>query len=318
MSARNPERKTPANGLERWKQEVEDKRHRDAMLARWMESERILGILRSITSHMEPFNEEAISSWYYGVEKRSFDPLTTGVHKASLWFHDRFPEHAYRYGNAFLQESIGGGQYRPILLNTDFFAAMLGGEPALGHQVVFFPAENTFYFKDTRLNAFCPATPGKLQVLASNYLVKCAEACTNKPIMIALLDTFRRPDMLLSITQKAKIILEVEQSFFEGPHGRVRYIHGHRISPADEPGHHLFVQKALVSQPDATMTMSEAHCRYAEFCHREHLPTLASSSFRKIVPDLIDSAFSLRLRHDIPTAAGKQTHGWIGLACQRE
>jgi len=240
MSARNPERKTPANGLERWKQEVEGQRHRDEMLARWKESERILGILRSIPSHVESLSEDAMSNWYHGVEKRSFDPITTGVHKASLWFHDRFPEHAYRYGNAFLEEPIGAGQYRPILLNTDFFAAMLGGEPALWHQVVFSSAENTFYFKDTRLDAFCLASPGKLQVLASNYLVKCAEACTNKPTMIALLDDFRRPDMLLSITQKAKIILEAEQSFFEGPHGRVRYIHGHRINPADADTIYLF------------------------------------------------------------------------------
>src|SRR5438093_11373494 len=66
------------------------------------------------------------------------------------WFADKFPEPAQQYGAAFLEgtwtDADGLKHFIPAYLNEDFFAAILGGDKRSGHRVVYFPAENTFYF----------------------------------------------------------------------------------------------------------------------------------------------------------------------------
>lgn len=72
------------------------------------------------------------------------------------WFADKFPEQAAQYGAAFLKgtwtDTDGLKRFIPAYLNKDFFAAIFGGDNRLGHHVVYFPPEDTFYFFDYRVD----------------------------------------------------------------------------------------------------------------------------------------------------------------------
>jgi len=274
MSFSEFDRGIPSTRLQKQKLESAAIQRRNDMFARWRESQRILDILRSIKPSQDDLTPENIAHWYGSIE--NFDWLgSPAVESPSLWFNIRFPVEAERYGNAFLEEKTEFGQCRPLFCNVDLMGAILGGEQSLGHQVVYCPDEGVFYYKDPVLDAFAPTTAAKIQLLASNYMVKCAESFGNKVTILPLLDNFRRVDVLKGIINKAKVILQAENSFFSGPQGMTRCIDGHRITPTTEPAHQQFVKRVMERLPGARITTSEAHARYVAYCNREHLPTMA-------------------------------------------
>ncbi|MFZ4776924.1 MAG: hypothetical protein ACOYM3_16265 [Terrimicrobiaceae bacterium] len=299
---------------------------RDQIAERWQESERILGILRTIKPEPQSISDESMLRWFNNVKQQDFfltdpsdqySPYARRIESPNLWFHLRFPEQAKRYGNAFLEETTDGGVC-PVLLNTDIFGAILGGEKGLGHQVVFCPWESQWYYHDPVVEAFCPTTTAKLQILASNYLIKCAECFSNKATITPLLDDFRSPNILQAITYRAKSILEADRTFFEGPNGRPRYIEGHRIDPTSEPLHRLFLKEVMVRQPGALLTVRDAFRHYSELSRKKHLPALRMVEFKNEVSAIIHEEFNIRLRHDVEGEDGRATHGWRDLSCTFE
>ena len=287
------------------------------MFARWRESERIANILRSIKPTQDELTAEMMDEWYADIEGLDWMG-SPDVESPNMWFHLKYPVEAERYGNAFLEEKTEHGQCRPLFANVDFLAAILGGEKGLGHQVVYSSDEGTFYFRDPVLDAFVPTTLAKIQLLASNYLVKCAEAFGNKVTILPLLDDFRKSSILQNITSRAKTVLEADKSFFHGPQGHTRCIDGYRVDPTSEAPHRLFVQKVMVRLPGARMTVSEAYSQYARFCRINHLPALRMVEFKNEVSAIIHEVFNIRLRHDLPGEDGKATHGWRDLTCTFE
>ncbi|TSA33865.1 MAG: hypothetical protein D4R65_07080, partial [Verrucomicrobiaceae bacterium] len=250
MSYNDFERGITSEQLKKQREHEQSMTRRDDMVRKWMESERILGILRPIQAHTEPVNQIIINDWYTTVEKRPFGTVTD-VNRPSTWFHTRFPEIAEKFGPAMLEEVKDSGPFgmsarcNPVLLNKDFLAAALGGDRGLGHMVIFYPPEKRFYFYDPRVLAFCPATDEKIQLLASNLLVKAAEACSHKVDTRPLVDEFRKPAILRQIVKLAKTILQSENTFFEGEHGKARYIDGKLGQPSDQSTCILFVKNVI-------------------------------------------------------------------------
>ena len=289
------------------------------MQSRWIESERILGLLRQISARPEPVNQGRMTSWFNGVDRHTFRS-PENVDSPSIYFSTRFRDQAKRFGPPFLEELQGNiipgasATCVPIVLNSDFFGGCLGGEAALGHKVIYYPSEDTFYFFDPKLEAFFPVSEAKMQLLASNYLLMAAQACSRKVNSRVLIEDFRKPSVLREITTKAKSLLEAAKSFFVGPNGYVRYIDGRRVDPTEEPAHRQFVQEVIASLPGAAMTISDMSLRYTEFCRLEGLPALTPPEFKRVVPDLIVEFFNVRLRHDIPDLNGRHQHGWMGLS----
>ena len=107
---------------------------------------------------------------------RTNDEVFESTNNPNDWFTAKFPEQAQQYGSAFMEgtytDANGLKRFIPAYLNEDFFAAILGGDKELGHQVVWYPPEATFYFFDYRVEAFCVTTEEKLKVLLSNYLIR--------------------------------------------------------------------------------------------------------------------------------------------------
>ena len=81
------------------------------------------------------------------------------------------------YGAAFLEhaylDSDGWDRVSVVGMNDDFFAALLGGDRKLDHQVVFYVPEQQWYFYDCRFGCFVPTTEEKLMILLSQYLIHC-------------------------------------------------------------------------------------------------------------------------------------------------
>ena len=194
------------------------------------------------------------------------------------WFIDRFPEQAEQYGPAFMEgtytDANGLTRTIPAYLNDDFFAAVLGGDRSLGHQVVWYPPEGTWYFFDPQVEAFCPTTEAKLKLLLSNYLIRCSQDCSGLVDIENLVVTFRQDAVLQRIVDKAKALSETDRLFFQGKDGQRRYIDGKYIEPNEEPSYRLFVKKTIVREPQATVSLQDAFHRYYEFCRAHQMPPL--------------------------------------------
>ena len=314
MSYLDFERGVSAESLRRQREIEAAERVRSDMTQRWKESERILGILRTISSI--PVDIAGMDQWFSRVRKLGSE-MDHEPRTPNEWFQVRFPEVVRQFGRAFFNEAkpnLHGTQVEiPLILNEDFFAAILAGERRLGHRMVYCPGDG-FWFYDPRVDAFCPTSDSKVELLLSNYLVKCGEALDPFADTRLLFTEHRRPSVLNRIVNKAKTVIETDQRFFEGANGQTRYIEGKRVLALLEPSPQLFIKSAVARQEGALMSASEAYLAYAVYCDRNNLPKAEYSVFKTSAGELIYERFQLRLRHDIKTDTGTSTHGWKHVA----
>ena len=112
---------------------------------------------------------------------------------------------------------------------------------------------------------------------------------------------------------KAKALLEADRLFFQGKDGQRRYVDGKYIEPNEETSYRLFVKKAIVREPKATVALQDAFHRYYQFCRDHQMQPLTRQEFKELVAEVIREEFNLGLRHDIPGDEGKHRHGWRGV-----
>jgi len=240
----------------------------------------------------------------------------------NVWFASRFPEQTEQYGPAFMegtwQDEDGLRHFIPAYLNEDFFSAILGGDKRLGHQVVYQAQEECWYFYDYRVDAFCTTTDQKLQLLLSNYLIRCSQACGALVDVSNLVVAFRKPEALAKIIDKAKAVLQADRCFFEGKYGHRRFIDGKYIDPRDPPAHEQFIKHAIVPEPSGTITLTDCYHKYFGYCRQNGTPPPTRVEFQAVVAAAIRSAFNIGLRHDVPGPNGKQANGWIGIAYRQD
>lgn len=238
------------------------------------------------------------------------------------WFTERFPAQVEQYGPAFMEGTFQDGnglkRWVPAYMNEDFFAAIIGGSPELGHQVVYYPQEDTFYFFDYRVDAFCPVSEEKLKLLLSNYLIRCSQECSSLVDITPLVVKFRSEESLKGIIVKAKAVLEADAGFFQGKDAHRRFIDGKTIDPNEEPSYQQFVKKAIVREPQGKVTLADAFHRYYQFCKDNQMKPLTRQEFKQLVAEVIREEFKVGLRHDVPTETGKQGHGWFGVRLDAE
>lgn len=266
--------------------------------------------------------KEALISSSLRFRMPSYSHNSTGAVNANEWFADKFPDATQQYGPAFMEATVpdvdGVARFIPAYLNEDFMAAMLGGDKRLGHQVVWCHQEETFYFYDCRVDAFCPTTEEKLKLLLSNYLIRCSQECGALVDITNLVVKFRQDDVLTKIVTKAKAVLEADSDFFSGKDGKRRMVNGKVIDPNEEPTYMVFVKRGIVRQPEAKLTVADAFHRYYKFCKDSGNQPLTKAEFKSLVAEVIREEFKIGLRHDIPNQDGKLNHGWLGIDCRME
>ena len=314
MSYRDFANGLTAAQLKHQRQQREDLDLQSAMLACWRESERILGILRSMSS--VPATTEGVEAWFSGVKNSAQNrPLLEQAQSwtPTCWFSSKFPDAKERFGDAFFEETVVGIQgrlvTRPAIINEDFFAALLGGERRLGHRVVYLPGEG-FLYHDPKVDAFANTSDQKVQILLSNYLVKCAGDMGANVESSLLVKDHRRPSVLAAIVNRAKTVLEAHPRFFEGSNAARRYANGRVLQPATVSAPEDFIHNAFTRAEGGSVIVGEAYQEFLRYCQMGNLTRVEFTEFKRVARELVLEKFQLGLRHDIRTPEGRQTHGW--------
>jgi len=230
------------------------------------------------------------------------------------FFSQRFPDQTKLYGPMFFgsQEFMDGRRvFIPEAINDLAFAAILGGDHHLGQQVVWYPQEAAFYYRDFRVDAFCPTGEDKLRLLASNWIIRCSEACNATSAKGVL--KLRTPKIMDGVITTAKAMLMADAQFFSGKYGRRRYVGNKYIEPNEEPLYRVFVKEGIVQAPGAKLVEQDAFHRFYEFSRAHGAPALKRADFRSLVAEVIREEFNLGLRHDVLGDDGRQHKGWVGI-----
>ena len=241
------------------------------------------------------------------------DGLRESINDPNSWFVFRFPQEARVYGVPFLElrtvDQDGLTHVNPAYLNDDFFAAVIGGNK----QTVYFEPEQQFYFYDPVPDAYCPTTSAKLQLLLSNYLIRCAEDCGPLVDVTNLVVHFRKEEVLERVVRKAKVMNLCDDQFFMGEKGARRFVGGRIIKPTDKPSYELFAEKHLKREDCAALTVTETFARYYSFCRKHNIPPLTRADFKSMMIECVREHFDVNFRKDVPSRAGKVTQGWFGI-----
>ena len=310
MSYLDFERGVSAESLRRQREVEAAERVRSDMTQRWRESERILGILRTVSSIPEDI--AGMDQWFSRVRKHGSETAHQ-QRTPNDWFQMRFPEAVRQFGRAFFNETkpnLHGAQVEiPLILNEDFFAAVLAGEKRLGHRMVHCPGDG-FWFYDPRVDAFCATSDSKIELLLSNYLVKCGEALGRGVDASVLVKDHRRPSVLAGIVNRSKTVLEAHPRFFEGVNAARRYANGRVLQPATVSAPEDFIHNAFTRAEGGSVIVGEAYQEFLRYCQMGNLTRVEFTEFKRVAKELVLEKFQLGLRHDIRTAEGRQTHGW--------
>ncbi|MCX8513342.1 MAG: hypothetical protein ORN83_16475 [Chthoniobacteraceae bacterium] len=311
MSYLDFERGVSAESLRRQREVEASERLRAEMTQRWRESERILGILRTIGALPEDI--PGMDEWFSRVRKLGGSDMDHEQRTPNEWFQMRFPDAVRQFGRAFFNDTrpnLHGAQVEiPLILNEDFFAAILAGEKRLGHRMVHCPGDG-FWFYDPRVDAFCATSDSKVELLLSNYLVKCGEALGRGVDASVLVKDHRRPSVLAGIVNRSKTVLEAHPRFFEGSNAARKYANGRVLQPTLASAPQDFIHNAFKRSEGGSVIVGEAYQEFLRYCQMGNLTRVEFTEFKRVAKELVLEKFQLGLRHDIRTTEGRQTHGW--------
>jgi len=241
----------------------------------------------------------------------------------SEWFSRKFPMQAEVYGAPILEEryshfkeEVSFTRIKPLALNEDFFAAMLGGNRKLGHHVVFYPKERVFYFFDHWQNCFVPTFESKLETLLSQYLIHCAQDMKHDVDIEYLFYALREERKLKNILLKAKSLLAVHDSFFTGTQGNRRRVGERILDPSAEPAHKLFIREGIVPEPSHDLTVHDAYINFTRYCQIHDLTPVNRRDFKNLIAEVVREEFGLGIRNDLKLQDGKWGSGWRGITCR--
>lgn len=231
----------------------------------------------------------------------------------SEWFSKKFRAQLETFGPPILEsvslDPAGQKRVTPISLNDDFFAGILGGQAGLKHHVVFYVPEESWFFVDPRINSFSPTTEAKLQILLSQYFIRCAQEMPRSVDIGPLFNCFRSDETLKRIVKRARALLAADASFFspESPHKRLHGAEVHaRITKQ-------FVREAIKQTPGQVLPIDRCFAAFADYCRSKQFTTMARKQFKEIVAEVIKEEFDIGYRHDLQTEEHKYQRGWRGL-----
>ena len=319
----NNKQRKKAEGIARMqaREEMLHQAERDAVIRPlWERSEDILSILRRITPTYSDVSNEVKERWYKIASSHAYRPFSDSGEdptKMDNWFARKYPEAERRFGKPFIWRAIKDGfertAVRPQMLNEDFFAAMLGGERGLGHRIVYCPGAG-FWFWDPVVEAFCPTTDAKMELLLSNYITTYGEVFRAGVDILYLYEEHRKPALLKRVVNKAKAILEADESFFQGEQGQSRYVNGKRIVAQQVASPMLFIENAVTKRDGAILTAKAAYQEFCRYCESGGFLKMTLTEFKEMIAPVLYERFQLSLRHDIKVDGGSQTHGWKHIA----
>jgi hypothetical protein len=235
----------------------------------------------------------------------------------SEWFARKFPSQAEEFGAPLLEgrylELDQSFRTKPVALNEDFFAAILGGDKTLGHRVVYYLPEEEFYFYDHRHDCFLATTEDKLKFVLSQYLIRCGEEMGAGVDVKDLFD-LRSDKVLGTVIRKARSLLAAEESFFGLESGNTRIkgpeFHGKIVK--------VFTREAIVPSPSQVLTVTECYEVFGQFCQDRGMKRMKRSAFTHLMADMVRDEYNVNVRNDIMGKNNRYQQGWKGLSARME
>jgi len=231
---------------------------------------------------------------------------------ANSWWVERYPEAFANHGSPFLElfEPLDNFSHQvlPITINTDFFAAVLGGRKDLGHHVVYYECEMAWYFRDSD-GIYKPTTAEKLMNQHRALMMLCAQEMPATVHKLNLVHEWRGDRVCKAIIQRAKSILAADQSYFSSTssHQRIRGPELH------ERLMRVVVETMLQPSTDDCLTVTQAYRTFCRLAELRQLGQVKRSQFKATMVDLMREQFGVGLRRDVPDASGKQQEAWKGV-----
>lgn len=237
----------------------------------------------------------------------------------SEWFSKRWPREAEEFGTPFLEAKYFDGNQEkhvnPIGLNEIFFAAILAGDETMGHKVVFYTEDETFYFKDPREGGiFKPTTEDKLKTLLSLYLLQCAEELQDPTPKFNLFIKFRKNEELQTVITKAQSLLAADKSFFASDSTNIRA----GGTQEKEKVAKTFINLVIELNPQKSLTVRDSYTVFREYCAKNGLMLVERKHFEGLVGERIEERYGLSLRNDILNETGRHQRGWRGLGMRQD
>jgi hypothetical protein len=147
-----------------------------------------------------------------------------------------------------------------------------------------------------------------MELLLSNYLVKCADAVGVD--QATLVGDYRESHLIKRIVEKSKAVLEVDSEFFASKHGNSRILNGRVLAPSLFKAPEEFILSAFQPEEGSSVLVTEAYQEFLCYCQLGNLKSVEFKEFKQIARELILERFQLGYRHDLRTAEGRQSHGW--------
>ncbi len=135
--------------------------------------------------------------------------------------------------------------------------------------------------KERRVDAFCPTTDKKVEVLLSNYLVKCAENMRGNVDASVLIKDHRRAQVRSAFVKRVRTVLEADPRFFKGVDAPRRFLHGRTVQPALSASPEDFVHRAFVPLQGPSVFVSEAYQGFLRHCQMENLARVEFTEFKR-------------------------------------
>ncbi len=236
----------------------------------------------------------------------------------SEYFCLKYPKHANRYGPPVLEATYYESDLkrsRPLLLNEDFFCAVLGSDKRIGHHLVYHLPEQTWYFYESRFGYYSPTSEEKVMILLSQIFIHAAKEMASKSD-IAPLVLYSRDEMKLrQIIKRARAMLAVDKFFFEGEHGKRRKLGAQVYHPAQERLEKLFIKEAITPAPDSILSVNKAYEHFSTFCSNKGIQPVERKLFKTSIAEVIRQEFGLGIRNDLRDVNGRYQKGWRGIRC---
>jgi hypothetical protein len=279
----------------------------------WMQSERTLNLLRTKGLTPNPTQDqvdEAMLRFVQRLDLSRFPEIEESLPQLgpNQYFELSRPQLVADWGYPFYSTVVEGTRQKRIIgLNSDWWAAFLGGDHRLGHDVIYFVPESRFYFLDVVLGCYVPTSEGKVLLWASQSLQSRAWG-QEASVATTILVNFRTKKVMDEIISKAKAVLAAESGFFNGPDARPRW-KDTRQNDQVESIIATFVKDEVEPAEGQILPLGECLLQLGE---KGELALSRKEKTEKI-NDAIRDLFDKGLRNDLKLADGRGVKGWHGL-----
>ncbi len=226
----------------------------------------------------------------------------------NIYFEMICPELIEDYGYPFyttIQNKLFG-------INTDFFAAYLGGQKRFKHDVVFFLPESKFYFYDPTVAQYLPTTEEKMRIWLSLVLQERAWGQDMDHASKMLID-FRSSDVVTEILGKAKALLAADGAFFEGGQAHPRFVAEDLQINNLQFTVRFFMERTIHLEEKSILTITDFMNGLKSYLLESGVTMPKLQDLKSIVLDAMRQIHGKGLRNDLIADDSKCVSGWKGL-----